>query len=381
MKKYLRVLSLLLIIIVAGKSAAYEACVDGIYYELDTIKKEACVKPCGDGRYQGQVLIPASIQVEGVEYTVTSIGEKAFDNCNRLYSISIPNSVTSIRRGAFSFSGLVAVTIPASVTSLGEHAFEGCNAMSSLIVPEGVGTIDAYAFYACTNLLSLSVPESATNIGWFAFAACSNLSRVTLLTKPSRHIPNVDLELTGAPWSIEDGDTFVSDKTRRSSSMSQLANGAGVLSFEWKLNGEPDYYHYMNLVLGKSNYYNLDGNDACATNWTKKIINLASGNRTLEWYFSSDYGYYGMEPFSAFGNVRTLSFVQGRVGGADVDGTVVGASAFEGCVNLERVDIRDVGAWCGTIFENAWANPLRYAKALYMDDERIENLVIPTFVY
>ena len=118
-------------------SWADDCVVDGIYYELDADKKEACVKPCGDGRYQGQVIIPSSIQVEGIDYTVTSIGEKAFDNCNRLYSISIPNSVTSIRRGSFSFSGLVAVTIPASVKTIGQGVFDNCNSLKKINVSDG----------------------------------------------------------------------------------------------------------------------------------------------------------------------------------------------------------------------------------------------------
>ena len=155
-------------------SWADDCIVDGIYYELDAIKKEACVKPCGDGRYQGQVLIPASIQVEGVEYTVTSIGEKAFDNCNRLYSISIPNSVTSIRRGAFSFSGLVAVTIPASVTSLGEHAFEGCWSLTTVNLSEGLKSIGEWAF-AHTGLFTVTIPNSVESIGEWAFSGCSDM--------------------------------------------------------------------------------------------------------------------------------------------------------------------------------------------------------------
>ena len=43
-------------------SWADDCIVDGIYYELDANKKEASVRPCGDGRYQGSVIIPASIQ-------------------------------------------------------------------------------------------------------------------------------------------------------------------------------------------------------------------------------------------------------------------------------------------------------------------------------
>ncbi len=52
-----------------------------------------------------------------------------------------------------------------------------------------------------------------------------------------------------------------------------------------------------------------------------------------------------IDPAKDFGSIRSLSFVQSRMGGDNgVDGTVVGVSAFEGCVNLARVDIEDVGA-------------------------------------
>ena len=59
--------------------------------------------------------------------SVTSIGERAFEDCDGLTSITIPNSVTSIGEGAFySCDGLTSISIPNSVTSIGEYAFEYC---------------------------------------------------------------------------------------------------------------------------------------------------------------------------------------------------------------------------------------------------------------
>lgn len=45
------------------------------------------------------IIIPSEINV----YSVTSIGEKAFNNCKGLTSISIPDSVTDIDKGVFSY--------------------------------------------------------------------------------------------------------------------------------------------------------------------------------------------------------------------------------------------------------------------------------------
>ena len=54
--------------------------------------------------------------------SVTSIGKSAFSS-NQLTSVTIPNSVTSIGDSAFSSNQLTSVTIPDSVTSIGDGAF------------------------------------------------------------------------------------------------------------------------------------------------------------------------------------------------------------------------------------------------------------------
>ena len=126
MKKQIILLILMLLPMLAS---ADKVGIDGIYYNLDqgTKKAEVTYKDETYRSYSGNVVIPSSITYKGVEYSVTSIGEQAFNDCSGLTSVTIPNSVTSIGYHAFwGCSGLTSITIPNSVTSIGEGAFAHC---------------------------------------------------------------------------------------------------------------------------------------------------------------------------------------------------------------------------------------------------------------
>ena len=121
---------------------------------------------------QGAYIIPDS---------VTSIGERAFYDCDALTSITIPNSVTSIGDYAFSCCrALTSVTIPNSVTSIGDGAFRWCRALTSVTIPNSVTSIGDYAFYDCDALTSVTIPNSVTIIRDHAFCNCDALTSVTI---------------------------------------------------------------------------------------------------------------------------------------------------------------------------------------------------------
>ena len=77
--------------------------INGIYYNLSTETNTAEVThhPYDLGYYSGDIVIPETVNYEGISYSVTSIGNYAFDGCSDLTSITIPSSVTSIGNGAF----------------------------------------------------------------------------------------------------------------------------------------------------------------------------------------------------------------------------------------------------------------------------------------
>ena len=106
---------------------AYDAYIDGIYYNLEASTSTATVTYNSSSKYTGSITIPATVTSGDTIYSVKSVGYWAFSGCSGLTSITIPNSVTSI--GVFAFygcSGLTSITIPNSVTSIGKSAFYNC---------------------------------------------------------------------------------------------------------------------------------------------------------------------------------------------------------------------------------------------------------------
>ena len=137
--------------------------------------------------YTGNVIIPQTVNFNGTNYPVTSIGGYAFYDCSGLTSVTIPNSVTRIGGYAFyNCSSLTSITIPNSVTSIGWGAFSDCSSLTSVTIPNSVTSIGEFAFYNCSSLTSVTISNSVTSIGICAFASCSSLTSVTIPNNVTR---------------------------------------------------------------------------------------------------------------------------------------------------------------------------------------------------
>ncbi len=172
------------------------------------------------------LVIPSTVTKNSTTYSVTSIGEGAFDSCTTLTSVTIPSSVTSIGKYAFErCSALTIVTIPASVTELGAHAFYACTSLNKVSFEEGskLETIPSYAFDACSNLRDINIPSSVTTIDEGAFYRCSALTSITIpasVTNIAQDAFNgcssltyVKVDSNNSNYSSESGLLFNKDKS------------------------------------------------------------------------------------------------------------------------------------------------------------------------
>ena len=149
MKHYLhnplRALFLSLAVLLSLPMLAVEVEIDRINYELNTEAKQATVIAWYGVEYSGEVVLPESVEHEGTDYSVKSIGESAFRDCSGLTSVTIGNSVTSIGSEAFrDCSKLLDVYCYAeNVPSTGSNAFSSSLiANATLHVP--AASIDSY---------------------------------------------------------------------------------------------------------------------------------------------------------------------------------------------------------------------------------------------
>lgn len=149
---------------------------------VDTYAGEASVaKYVGEG---GDVVVPASVKVDGVSYPVTSLGEKCFAECEGLKSIVISSpKLVDIGGACFSkCNNLLSVKITAPVKSLESSCFSECKSLSSVQIPSSVTSLGDFCFYKCRSLKSFQIPSSVTSLGASCFEDCYSLSSI--------HIPS-----------------------------------------------------------------------------------------------------------------------------------------------------------------------------------------------
>lgn len=182
------------------------------YYTYTVTDGEATITAV-DTAIAGEVVIPDTLGGA----PVTTISERAFENCVGMTAVTIPASITTFQDSAFLscenidavyitdidkwwnyYFGIQTGTSPlyygADMYVKGElltklvvpedrnwvnSNFKGCTSITEVILHDGISSIGHYAFEDCANLKIISIPESVTNIGSLAFSDCG-IENITL---------------------------------------------------------------------------------------------------------------------------------------------------------------------------------------------------------
>lgn len=109
------------------------------------------------------------------------IGERAFDEFERLTDITFPDSLKKICASAFSMcSGLRSISFAEGLVEIDRSAFYACDSLTALSLPKGLERIGDGAFRGCGHLQTVEIAEGLEVIGNNAFTVCYDLEYISL---------------------------------------------------------------------------------------------------------------------------------------------------------------------------------------------------------
>ena len=183
-----------ILICVNLQAQTYDFVMDNLLYSvISTNPPKVCLNGHQDGTNAiGELVIPESVSYEGITYSVTRIGEKAFKGCENLTGpLTIPGTIKEIEKGAFrGCSGFTGdLVIPNSVVRIGleydysdtigpyygNGAFQNCSGFDGhLLLSDSLSYISPFCFQGCNHLIGdLIIPKSVSTIYGTAFLGCS----------------------------------------------------------------------------------------------------------------------------------------------------------------------------------------------------------------
>lgn len=205
-------MALLLLAPMVRATEYYSAYTNGTTWTYTLVNIDGQTKARLTRRSAGNASIPTSfsgalaIPSELDGHPVAQIGSYAFDSCQSVESVEIPNSVEII--GAYAFkgcTGLDSITIPASVTNIASTSFNGCTGITQVGASQFVCSSDLRTLFknSYTHIVSVIIGSDVKSISSGAFRKLCALSSFSVASGNDTYIAVDGLLLS------KDGKTLV----------------------------------------------------------------------------------------------------------------------------------------------------------------------------
>ena len=323
-----------------------------------------------------ELTIPSKITVDGKDYNVTKIGDRAFYGQD-IKTIVLPDTLRTLGADAFSGNDAVeTVEIPGSVDSYA-HSFSGCSSLKEIRVaasndtfesvsgvlmnekkdticqyPAGkmgtytiidsVKTISSFAFSGCT-LERITIPASVTDIGDGAFSYCDSLTTFNagnsknyvadggvLFTKDKKELVAYPNGKTGEEYTVPNNVGTIGEYAFAGSSLKKVTFSSSVRNIEdYAFTGSALTEIELNQGASSVGQGAFEG----CTALTKATL-------------PSSLTRLGQSMFMGCTSLKEVSWA------ATTSSATVGISAFEGCTSLTTVQVPERTA---TIDDRAFA--------------------------
>lgn len=273
----------------------------------------------------------------------TNVRNYAFSACPNLTKINVGKDVIGINQTTFSGSPITEAAVPAifidclskssvehliiiDTTEIASDALRGFSSLRSVTIPAGVTSIGERAFMDCRSLESVTIPDGVKTIGASAFYGCESIKSISIPSSVSGIGEN-------AFWGCQ---------------IEHVSVPADFIALIPK-------FSLKTVEINSGTTIPYEAFAAC-----QQIakITLSDTVTTIE-----AYAFYECTGLTEIAIPKSV--------------VSIGNGAFTGCSSLKKISVSNVGAWCGINFADPTANPIYYAKNLYLDDTLITSLVIP----
>ena len=302
---------------------------------------------------------------------VTAIGNYAFSHDTSLASVTFPRSLATVGQAAFagcdnlsrvnaadagSWCAIQFADTLSNPLTIARHLFVNGQEVTELDIPEGCSSIGDFALYNATSLISVMMPSTMRQIGKMTFYGTTMGEIFCLASTP----PAMGGPQTFSQAEYQNAFLRVPGTSRELYRTDEMW-GRFVNILPVKPDFEQDGFTYAHL------------DDGCVE--ISYVKPTALGSQVV----IPDTIIHDGVQYTVTGIGPGVFYGRDMISEVDIPATIrsIGEDAFKGCSRLQRVNLHDIGAWCGVELANEYSNPVTVASDMCVDGMRLTFLMIP----